>query len=263
MEISFSQQSNDTNFSQESSQSSVPSPIHVKLGNFISEENFSDLKNEEKTRILNIIIPQLETLDGVVKSNVNKLAKLIGSFCHPELKNEAHFYRLKRSRDEVSFAPEEILEKQQNIEILHNFFESATQKSGRQPGENRAKIAAIQATFYESLLKGTNLCTVGPYNFSKTKKLLGHVQSKQLMEGNLGGSYTFHNKLTVTEPLPITRKGPLISDNAQKGKGKYQHHVMGKLDRSAPVNVVTHNIRVESVNDNQIFLDPKNAPPSF
>lgn len=38
---------------------------------------------------------------------------------------------------------------------------------------------------------------------------------------------------------------------------------MGKLDRAAPVNVVTHHIRVESTsdsNDNAIFLDPNNAP---
>ena len=45
--------------------------------------------------------------------------------------------------------------------------------------------------------------------------------------------------------------------------GKFQHHAFGKLDRSAPVTVVTHNIRVQSIkddDDNSIFLDPSVAP---
>ena len=54
-----------------------------------------------------------------------------------------------------------------------------------------------------------------------------------------------------------------MSDNAQRGKGKYQHFGHGKLDRSAPVSVCTHHIRLESLgdnDDNSIFKDPINCP---
>ena len=270
-----SQSSDEMNFTPDflcpsqnsvSSISSAPSPIFVKLGDALNNQTVGNYNNEERIKFLNIIIPQLETLDGITEENVNKLAKLVGNQCHQKLKSEANFYRLKRSRDEVPFQPAEILEKQHNIEILHIFFESATQKSGRVPGPNREKIAQLQANFYESTLKGTNLNAIGPYNFAKTSKVLNHVQSKKMLEGNLGGSYSTHNRLSVTEPLPVTQKGPLISDNAQRGKGKYQHHAHGKLDRAAPVTVVTHHIRVESLqdkDDNAIFLDPSIAPCNF
>ena len=72
-----------------------------------------------------------------------------------------------------------------------------------------------------------------------------------------------HQNLAPAKQLIDTKVGPLISDNAQRGTGKLQRHSFGKLDRSTPVNVVTHNIRVQSVtdrNDNAIFLDPALAP---
>ena len=220
-EMKWSQQTEDSEniCSQGSFLSSIPSPVYLKIGNFLSEDNFDGLKNEENIKILNVIIPKLTSIDGILEANVNHLVKLIGSHCHQKIKSEAQFYRLKRSReDDVSFQPEEILDKQQNIELLHVFFDSVTQKGGRQPGENRGKIAQLQANFYESILKGTNLCAVGPYSLTKTKKLFGQNLSKQMLEGNLGGSYSFHNKQSITEPLPVTRIGPLISDNAQKGE---------------------------------------------
>lgn len=220
-------------------------------------------KSDDQIRILNRTIPELESLEGVTQENINKLAKLLGAHCHAEVKSEAHFYRLKRSREDGSFSTEEILDKQHNVEVLHSFYEAVTKKSGRVPSEHRHKVAPLQAIFYESVLKGANLNCVGPFNFSQTVKMLTNVQSKHVFGGSLGGSHNFHNKISFTEPLPITQKGPLVLDNAQRGKGKYQHFGHGKLDRSAPVSVCTHHIRLESLSDNDdnsIFKDPINGP---
>ena len=247
----------DPQLSQASSSSvnsSLPSPIVAKFG---------DILHSEKIRILNEIIPQLDSLEGVMKENLYKLTKLLGYYCHSEVKSEANFYRLKRSREDVPFPPTEILEKQHGIEILHLFFEAVTHKSGRVEGENREKVAPIQATYYESFLKGTNLNCIGPYNYLKNMKIMNSVQTKQVLSGSLGGSYNFHNQQSVSEPLPITQIGPLVSDNAQRGRGKYQKHSYGKLDQSAPVSVCTHHIRLESItdcDDNSIFKNPELAP---
>ena len=54
-----------------------------------------------------------------------------------------------------------------------------------------------------------------------------------------------------------------LSDNAQRGCSKFQHFSFGKLDRSTPVHVSTHNIRVESTtdqDDNSIFEDENISP---
>ena len=89
------------------------------------------------------------------------------------------------------------------------------------------------------------------------------VQSKAIFDQQIGGGYTFHQNNIPTVPIPMTNKGALVSDNSQKGAGKFQHFGFGKLDRSTPVFVSTHNIRVESVhddNDNEIFEDENISP---
>ena len=60
----------DPQLSQASSSSvnsSLPSPIVAKFG---------DILHSEKIRILNEIIPQLDSLEGVMKENLYKLYKI-------------------------------------------------------------------------------------------------------------------------------------------------------------------------------------------
>ena len=265
-----SQTSEDTNMSPDiidpselSVTSSDPSPIALTLGELLKKQNISNLEHEDVVRVLNVAIPQVQNLNGVSEENLNRMAHLLGSQFCPEVKSEANSMRGTHPRDGESFCASELLDKEHKIEGLHIFFEAATKKSGRKPGPNREKIASIQANFYESILKGANLCAVGPYNLMKTNEVLSKVQSKVVLKGNIGGSYTYHQKLSVTEPLPVKKKGPVISDNAQKGHNNYQHFGHGKLDRTAPVTVLTHNIRVESLcdkDDNEIFRE-KNVSP--
>ena len=234
----------------------------------LEEKRFEHLKNssdEEKIKVLNIIIPHLETLSGLSCENFLSLVQLVGNHCYEDVRKEANYFRSAESRDleKTLFSAPDILENKLKIEPLHVFFEACTRKSGRKEGEHREAIAGFQADFYESLLKGANLFSIPPFNFLKTSRILTKVPSKEVAKQNLGGSYTMHHNIAPAKQLVDTKVGPLISDNAQRGSGKFQHYGFGKLDRAAPVSVVTHNIRVESVidrNDNAIFLDPKVAP---
>ena len=223
----------------------------------------SDKKSGEATAVLNSIIPHLHNLDGVLEENVTMLIRLIGSHLNSEIKAEANYYRSKQSRDFdnnlMSSLPEEIIEKEYSNNNLHVFFESSTKKSGRLPGPQRRKVALLQANYYESILKGCNLNAVGPVNLLKSREAYQKVQSKQVLKMNIGGSYTFHqtDDSWCSQALPDTGKGPIISDNAQRGCGKFQRHAFGKLDRPTPVYVCTHNIRAESTrddDDNDVFL---------
>ena len=170
---------------------------------------------------------------------------------------------LKRSREDCDDSPAEILSKKLKIEELHIFYEAATGKSGRSLDKTQQKVAPFQATFYESLLKGANLNSLGPFNLAKMNQMKLKVPSKAIFDNQVGGGYTFHQNNNPTVPLKKSRKGPMISDNAQRGAGKFQHQAFGKLDRSTPVFVSTHNIRVESVtdnDDNDIFDDENISP---
>ena len=250
-----------------------PSPVIVNhpdwlVGNLETGATEVGLGSDPVT-CLNSVIPRLKSLDGVSDVNFTSLVKLIGAKMSSEIKTEAHYYRSKRSRefDDNLFSntAEEIIEKDFKINDLHSFFEAATQKSGRTPGPQRHKIACLQANFYESLLKGSNLNAVGPVSLMRSREVFQKVQSKQVMKLNMGGSYSFHqtDNNWCSMALPDTGKGPVISDNAQRGCSKFQHHAYGKLDRATPVYVCTHNIRAESLNDNddnEIFMEPDVAP---
>ena len=125
--------------------------LYIKLRN---------LTPEEKTVSLSIILPLLNKNDLSVMSIeiVNKISKTLGEHCHDKVKSEAHFFRSKRSRDndDENLSSFGILTKKLKVEPVHLFFEAATQKSGRIHGEHQEKIAKLQATFYESLMKGVN-----------------------------------------------------------------------------------------------------------
>ena len=117
-----------------------------------------------------------------------------------------------------------------------------------------------------SEMKGANLHTLGPYGLSKSKEVFQKLPSRQAFKDNLGASYSFlrtDEQTSHSFPISDPGIGPVISDNAQRGTGKFQHHAFGKLDRSAPVYVCTHNVRAQSVedaDDNAIFLDPLVSP---
>ena len=276
----FNSQQSECSSSQVSSDS-FPSPTVMSLKNILEkktveincEHNFEficsklgELNTGQKNQILSIVLPQVSKSDLQQQSEEQllHLSKVFGEVCRDKLKKEADSFRMKRSRDDSDISSVEILSKKLKIEILHQFFESCTGKSGRVHSKNQEKVASYQATFYESLLKGVNIHTLGPFSLMKLNQVKLRVQSKAVFEGQLGGSYTFHqNNSPTEEPLEMTYKGPLISDNAQLGAGKFQHHAFGKLDRSTPVVVCTHNIRAEAVddyNDNEIFEDEKMVP---
>ena len=223
----------------------------------------------ENMDILENIINSMTSMAMLKEETLMKIVKMLGQQLSLEIKSEANFYRFKRSREEEEtwfWTPEEMLDKVYHSEKLHVFFESVTGKSGRIPGPQRHKVACIQATFYETLLKGANLKAVGPYGLSKSREIFLKNPSRQVLKDNLGGSYSFlhsDSQVNHSAPLQDPGKGPVISDNAQRGTGKFQHHAYGKLDRSVPLYVCTHNIRAESTadeNDNSIFNDPLVSP---
>ena len=246
-------------------------PCHIKE----TDDEICKLKQDKSTDtgddkdILENMINSMTTFAGLKEETLLKIVKLLGQQLSVEIKSEANYYRLKRSREDnenIFWTPEEKLDKEYLCEKLHVFFESVTGKSGRNPGPQRHKIACIQATFYDSLLKGANLKTLCPYGLSKSREIFLKNPSRQILKENLGGSYTFLNsdsQMMHSAPIQDPGKGPVISDNAQRGTGKFQHHAYGKLDRSVPLYVCTHNIRAESINDdddNTIFNDPLVSP---
>ena len=241
----------------------TPCPCTCDVSQLLSKlEEFS---LEDKIQVLSALILRSDksSLLAMNDENVNHLSKIFGEYCRDKIKSEADIFRFKRSREDCDLSSVDILSKKLKIEPLHIFYESATGKSGRSYNKFQEKVAPHHATFYESLLKGANLNTLGPFNLSKVNKLKLKVQSKLVFENHAGGVYTFHQNVKPTTPLPMTYIGPLISDNAQRGCGKFQHHSYGKLDRSTPIFVTTHNIRAESVNDNndnEIFEDESVAP---
>ena len=265
----------------DSQTSSIPSPVVTRLDKLFSLNTCHEdigcmytrlpqLNPDEKIAFLNILIPLIDKNDLSKLSDevVNHLSKVLGEYCHEKLKPEADFFRSKRSRedDDEYLSSVGILSKKLKVEQLHVFYEAATGKSGRQPGKHQTKVAPLQATFYESLLKGANLYTVGPFNLSKMNEMKTKVSSKAIFQDQSGGSYQFHKNTSTTVPLEMSQNGSLISDNAQRGCSNYQHFSFGKLDRSTPVEVSTHNIRVESehgIEDNEIFKNEKVAPYNF
>ena len=273
--------SQSTDFSAEivnfSQGSSFPSPLQMSTANLNRTFSFPEAREIESQRScpqhksLEILIPKLQAsdLNLIHKSSRLQLFSLLGQSLKSELKKEAELYRHPDSRNKVpvTIQSSETL-KLYKIEELLIFFESCTGKSGRVDEGNevtKEKVAAIQSTFYETLLKGANLLTIGPYTLQTTNAVRNQVHSRA-MYGPLTGSYNFYQKHFVpTDPIPMKWSGVLISDNAQRGACKYQKHAFGKLDRSIPVNVCTHNIRAISSdesreNDNHIFRDPDVMP---
>ena len=170
--------------------------------------NISD-RNEFFGRL--IIKCEKSYLKNLSEEIVNHLSRLLGELCRDKIKEEADRFRFKRSRDDEDSLSSEILSKKLKIEQLHIFFEAATGKSGRMDSKNQEKVATYQATFYESLLKGANLHTVGPCSMMKASQLKLKTHSKHVFENHLGGSFQFHHlQSNETTPLPMTFKGPLI-----------------------------------------------------
>ena len=202
--------------SQFSTISSDPSPVSLSITDLLKVREIDNLRQDDLKCLLNQIIYKVTNLEGLNKENINRLAQLLGSHLSAEVKLEADYHRCVRACDDESFSAAEVLDKELKIEALHVLFESLTKKSGRQPGPNREKIACLQASYYESILKGANLFTVGPVSLMKTNEMLNKVQSKHVLKGNIGGSYSYHQKASFTEPLPVTTRGPVVSDNAQK-----------------------------------------------
>ena len=259
----------------------LPSPMVITIGQLLSDKNkdtfkcdiksvyekLRELAPEEKVSCLNILLPQMGKSDlGKLGGNIiNHVAHVLGEYCHDKIKTEADYFRLKRSRDEDDdyMTAANVLTKKLKVEPVHVFFEKSTGKSGRFEGKHQSKVAPLQATFYECLLKGSNLNTIPIYQMSKMNKMKSKVSSRALYQDQPGGSYTFHQNNLSAPPLEMSFNGPLITDNAQRGASKYQHHKITKLDRSIPVLVSTHNIRAESdhgVQDNEIFKNEKVTP---
>ena len=203
--------------SQFSTISSDPSPVSLSITELLKTREVESFEQDDLACLLNQVIPKLTNLNGVKSENIVSLTSLIGSHFSTEVKAEAYRHRLVRAREDESFSVEEILDKEHKIEGLHVFFESITRKSGRKAGPHREKVASLQATFYEAVLKGSNLRTVGPASLMTTNEMLNKVHSKHALKGNIGGSYSFHQKTsTIIEPFPIALRGPVVSDNAQK-----------------------------------------------
>ena len=233
-----SSQKSLSDFSQLSQPSSIPSPTVTTLNKMLQSQtvhsdckhdfdficsNLTNLNPDQKAQVFAIVMPQLNKSDLQLQSEqlLLHLSKIFGEFCRDKIRHEADNFRMKRSLDDTDCSSVEILSKRLKIEELHAFFESATGKSGRLHHKNQVKIAECQATFYESLLKGSNLNTLGPFSLMKANQVKLKVQSKAVFINPLGGSYTYHQQNTPAEdPLEMSYKGPLISDNAQLGCGK-------------------------------------------
>ena len=93
---------------------------------------------------------------------INHVVHVLGEYCHDKIKTEADYFRLKRSRDEDDdyMTAANVLTKKLKFEPVHVFFEKRTGKSGRFEGKHQSKVAPLQVTFYECLLKGSNLNTI-------------------------------------------------------------------------------------------------------
>ena len=164
--------------------------------------NISD-RNEFFGRL--IIKCEKSDLENLSEEIVNHLSRLLGELCRDKIKEEADRFRFKRSRDDEDSLSSEILSKKLKIEQLHIFFEAATGKSGRMDSKNQEKVATYQATFYESLLKGANLHTVGPCSMMKASQLKLKTHSKHVFENHLGGSFQFHHLRTFWDYLGLSR----------------------------------------------------------
>ena len=129
------------------------------------------------------IIPQLQTSDlqNVKRSNRVRLISLIGLSLQSEIKKEAEKFRHPHEREKlpVTILSSETI-KLYEVEELLVFFESCTGKSGRRKDESESKlqtVATIGNTFYESVLKGSNLKTIGPHQLQKVQTMQHHIQS--------------------------------------------------------------------------------------
>ena len=79
------------NLSQETS-SSIKSELQHPF------EYLQDVSQSDQIEILNVIIPQLETLSGVSDVNFIRLVHLAGKHCNADLKKEANYFRSTESR---------------------------------------------------------------------------------------------------------------------------------------------------------------------
>ena len=178
----------------------------------------------EKIRCLNILLPQMVKgdLSELGEDIAHHVAKVFGEYCQEKIKKEADYFRSKRSRDEDDdyMSAAGVLTKKLKIEEVHIFYESSTGKSGRKEGKNQDKVAPLQATFYECLLKGSNLQTIGAYQMSKMNKLKSKVSSRAVYQEQAGGSYTFHQSNLPTPPLEMSFNGPLIRHGFKKNGGE-------------------------------------------
>ena len=167
---------------------------------------------EERTEVLSFLLLRSDgdSLSYLNVDTINHLSKIFGEYCREKIKTEADNFRFKRSREDGDLSSVEILSKKLKIEELHIFYESATGKSGRVENINQDKVADHHATFYESLLKGANLKTLGPFNLAKVARLKLKVQSKAIFENQIGGGYTFHQNTKPSSPLKMSFTGPLI-----------------------------------------------------
>ena len=188
-----------------------------KICSFLEKTSF-----EGKMQVFSFLTLQCDgqSLARLNEETINHLSNIFGEFCREKIRHEADTFRFKRSREDTDLSSVEILSKRLKIEQLHIFYESATGKSGRSlynwqdkvtiHQDWQEKVANHQATFYESLLKGANLNTLGPFNLAKVAKLNLKVQSKALFENQLRGCYKVHQNIKPSMPIPMSFTGPLI-----------------------------------------------------
>ena len=189
-----------------------PCPCDHDINQLCSKIESLDSENRNKVLSLLLVKSEKQDLVNMPEETVNHVSKLLGEYCRDKIKSEAASFRFKRSREESDLSSVEILSKRLKIEPLHIFYECATGKSGRNISKYQEKVAPHQATFYESLLKGANLQTLGPFNLARVNKLKLKVTSKAVFENQVGGSYSFHQHSRPTTPLQMSHKGPLIRE---------------------------------------------------
>ena len=165
--------------------SSFPSPIQINNLSRVAGDSESSLELElvcdlptstlllSFVQTLDNIIPQLKSSDLINISHPNRLrlVSLVGQSLQSEIKKEAERFRHPQEREKlpVTTRSSETI-KLYDVEELLVFFESCTGKSGRRKFESESQletVATIQNTFYEAILKGSNLKSIGPYQLQK------------------------------------------------------------------------------------------------
>ena len=136
--------------------------VSVSVSSDSDSQRWNEINNSSKfvKYFDELSVQDFQALDIGTKM---KIAYLLGSSVNEELKNVAKKLTSKQSRGvEKLMLPDEIILK--NVlksEVVHQFFEGATQKKPRSDDEDCSNYAGLHITAFESLLKCVNSKAIG------------------------------------------------------------------------------------------------------